>query len=66
MNAGKKTIEEKQTILLKSMQRFRYCIHEYFIMWDVQPLEKKRSGKWVFVAGRKSKVFLAPIIVLKQ
>ena len=43
MIAGKKTIEEKQTILLKSMQRFRYCIHKCFIMWDVQPLEKKRS-----------------------
>ena len=34
MRAGKKTIEEKETILFKSMQRrskILYCIHKYFI-----------------------------------
>ena len=40
MNTGRKTIEEKQTILLETMQLLRkvflYFICKYFIMWDVQ------------------------------
>ena len=40
MRAGKKTIEEKQTILLGSMQR-----RKYFMMWDVQSHSiTRRSG----------------------
>ena len=45
-------------------------------MWDVQPQEKKLSGKWVFVNDlesgyfwqalkTKNTVFLTPVIVLK-
>ena len=35
-SAGKKTIEEKQTILLGSFERLRFCIRKCFIMWNVQ------------------------------
>ena len=39
MSAGKKTIEEKQTIYLKVcniLDKTLHCIRKYFIMWDIQ------------------------------
>ena len=42
ISAGKKSIEEKQTIL---KTKIFYCIRKYFIMWDVQSHSiTRRSG----------------------
>ena len=37
INAGRKRIEEKEIMLLESMQvgMFLHCICKYFIIWDV-------------------------------
>ena len=59
MNDGKKTAEEKQTILLKVcnvLGKILYCIRKNFIMWDVQ--SHSIVGKWVFVNDLESAVFV--------
>ena len=59
MSAGKETIEEKQTILLKYMQRFRCPIlrDDQEMTWKVGVCNRPQK--------QEDAVFLAPIIVLK-
>ena len=73
MSTGRKTIEEKQTILLESMHLlgkvFLYFICKYFIMWDVQSHSitgrSRNDLKSGYFSRTKNTVFFAQIIVLK-